>query len=368
MTRPWRMRCVNFALKEASIEYADGGNMSIVGDPVSTATADALEAIFDRAAGLRALVVGDVMLDEYRSGSVERTSPEAPVPVVRVQTRSVALGGAGNVARNVLSMGATCDLVGLVGRDEESERLIAEMASVGLDSSGLVASEARPTTHKLRVGAQAKQLIRLDRESHASPSEPELDALKALIEERVASCDIVILEDYDKGLFADGLGRFVIERAQVLDKRVIADPKTDLRRFRGADLVKPNLAEATSFVGIDGLERSNRIALLEKLREELGGGEVVVTRGELGMSALDAAGTFRDVPTQPLEVFDVQGAGDTSVAALALCRAAGASLVEACIVANAASAVAVEKVGTARVDRAEVIARIPEILTAQTSA
>lgn len=342
--------------------------MSIGERQRAAAQVEALEAILDRIAGLRALVVGDVMLDEYRSGSVERTSPEAPVPVVRVESRSVALGGAGNVARNVLSLGATCDLVGLVGRDEESERLFSEMANVGLEARGLIASDTRPTTHKLRVGAQGKQLIRLDRESHASPTEAESDAIKATIEDRLATCDIVILEDYDKGLFADGLGRFLIERAHALEKRVVADPKTVLRRFRGADLVKPNLAEATSFVGIAGETRPGRIALLEKIREELGGGEVVVTLGELGMSALDAEGTFHDVRTQPLEVFDVQGAGDTSVAALALCRAAGASLVEACIVANAASAVAVEKIGTARVDRAEVIARIPEILSAQNSA
>ena len=145
---------------------------------------------------------------------------------------------------------------------------------------------------------------------------------------------------------------------------VVADPKHALARFRGASLLKPNLPEALRFVTGRGEPAEARRSLCEKLRDELGGGEIVVTRGRAGMSALDRAGRFVDVPTRPLEVYDVQGAGDTSMAALALGRAAGASLLEACIVANAAASVVVEKVGTAAVEPDELLGRLPEAIAA----
>ena len=323
-----------------------------------------LESILNRAAEMRALVVGDLMLDEYRHGEIERTSPEAPVPVVRVAERSFALGGAGNVACNVLSLGARCELVGVVGADPEGARFVAEMAAVGLDDSAVIVSSSRPTTHKLRVVARAQQLVRLDREDHSALDPDVAQALRDAVVARLPNCDVVILEDYDKGVFREGLAARIIEEARAHGCIVVADPKSDLRRFRGADLVKPNLLEATHFVDVAGDDLDTRRSLLEKLREELGGGEVVITRGDQGMSALDEQGLFYDVPTVPLEVFDVQGAGDTSVAVLALCRAAGASLAEACIVANAAGSVAVEKVGTATVDDQELRARLPEVLAA----
>ncbi len=329
----------------------------------------ALEAIVDRWVGLRVLVVGDVLLDEYRIGDVERVSPEAPVPVVRVRREETALGGAGNVARNIISLGARAGLVGLVGRDPEADAVRALARAVGIELGGLVESALRPTSHKLRVVGRSQQLVRLDRESVEPISAAETRTLREAIAARLEECDGVVLEDYDKGLFAGGLARFIIELARERGLRVAADPKTDLRRFRGASLVKPNLQEALRFsMGSDrdappspsDPEAFRR--LLEKLQAELGGGEVVVTHGPAGMSGLGAKREFCQVPTRRLEVFDVQGAGDTAMASLALARLAGASLVEACIVANAAAAVVVEKVGTAAAASSELRERLPDMI------
>lgn len=322
----------------------------------------ALEALVDRMACLRVLVVGDLILDEYRSGEVHRISPEAPVPIVRVRQTRSELGGAANVARGVVSLGGACRLVGLIGEDSEGERLRDLVEGIGISAAGLIPSPDRSTSHKLRVVARTQQMLRLDREDDA-PIGPELtEALRRAVSEGLDDCDVVVLEDYDKGLFGDGLAHWIIELARTRGVPVVADPKSELTRFRGAALVKPNLEEALRFVAGRAEDFAGRRMLLEKLQHELGGGEVVITRGRFGMSGLDESGHAFDVATRPLEVYDVQGAGDTSIAVLGLCRGAGASLVDACILANAAAAVAVEKAGTAAVGPVELRRRLPEIL------
>jgi D-beta-D-heptose 7-phosphate kinase/D-beta-D-heptose 1-phosphate adenosyltransferase len=205
-------------------------------------------------------------------------------------------------------------------------------------------------------------MLRLDREENGAIAPRVAEIFRRLISKRIEGCHLVILEDYDKGLFGDGLARWVIELARSLNILVVADPKHDLARFRGVDLLKPNLEEAIQFVPGRGGDRSVRQSLLEKLQFELGGGEVVVTRGRFGMSAVDREGAHFEVPTRALEVYDVQGAGDTSIAVLGLCRAAGASLRDACIVANAAAGIAVEKAGTAAVGQLELRKRLFDIL------
>jgi len=312
-----------------------------------------IEAILDRLTTLRVLVLGDVILDEYRLGDVDRVSPEAPVPIVRVRETIRALGGAGNVARGVAALGARATLVGVVGDDAEGEAVRALLAQAGLSTGGLVVAAERPTTHKLRVVARAQQMLRLDREEQVAFDAATRDALRERIAECLPVVDVVVLQDYDKGVFVDGLARFVLEAARAHRLPVMVDPKRDLGRFRGASLLKPNVDEALANVagGVDDF--AARRALLEKLAHVLGGAEVVLTRGRAGVSALDASGRAFDVPTTPREVYDVQGAGDTAIAALALCRAAGASLVDACIVANAAAGLAVAKSGTAVVSATE---------------
>lgn len=313
-----------------------------------------------RMARLRVLVVGDVMLDEYRSGEVARISPEAPVPIVRVTDERYELGGAGNVARNVASLGARTELVGLVGRDREGVLVRERARAIGLGTAGLVEARDRPTTHKLRVVARAQQMLRLDREEVGTLDPEDRAVVEREAVGRLSDCDAVVLVDYDKGLFAEGLGRRIVAEARRRGLFVAADPKRELERFRGASLVKPNWAEARASVGASGEDSDQRAGLLEKLSTMLGGAEVVVTRGEAGMSGLGTTGRPFDVATRALPVFDVQGAGDTAMAALALARAAGASLPDACIVANAAAAIAVSKVGTAAVTRSELAARLAE--------
>jgi rfaE bifunctional protein kinase chain/domain len=321
-----------------------------------------IEATLTRMPDLRVLVVGDLLLDEYRRGEVERISPEAPVPILRVRESSTLLGGAANVARAIVSLGAKCRLVGLVGDDVEGEALLSHVEALGMATGGILRVRDRPTAHKLRVVARGQQMMRLDREDDSAISRDLSAQLREVISREIEDCNLVILEDYDKGIFGEGLARWVIEFARSRGVSVVADPKRDLARFRGASLVKPNLDEATRFVSGSGSDFDARRSLMEKLRFELGGGEVVVTRGRAGMSALDEEGRAFDVPTRPLEVFDVQGAGDTSIAALGLCRAAGSRLADACIVANAAAAVAVEKTGTAAVGRSELRRRLPEMV------
>lgn len=334
---------------------------------LSGAEIAAIERILARFSGLRVLVVGDVMLDEYQSGAVTRISPEAPVPIVRVDEVRHELGGAGNVARNLLCLGVQVDLVGIVGADREAGVLRRRLAELGLDAGGVVESPSRPTTHKLRVVARAQQMLRLDREDESPLAAEERTELEARIFDRIAACDAVVLVDYDKGLFAEGLARTIIAAGRARGIPVAADPKRELQRFRGATLVKPNLAEACAAVGGRGDDFESRCRLVEKLRFELAGADIVVTRGGEGVTALGGAGRAFDVPTRRLPVYDVQGAGDTSMAALVACRSAGASLFEACVVANAAAAIAVSKVGTAAPTRAELQAGLAEAVALATS-
>ena len=331
---------------------------------IESVDTSALAARVEAWQGRRALVVGDLMLDEYREGEVERMSPEAPVPIVRVSSLRTAPGGAGNVARNVASLGARCVLVGVVGRDGEGERLLADLDGVGIDASGVVALGSRPTTHKLRISAGDRQLVRVDREEVGPFAESETLLLRSACAEAMDGADVVVLQDYGKGLLAGGLAEWIVALARERGLPVVADPKRDLARFRGADLVKPNASEAEALGVALGAGSEIGRALLEKLREAISGGEIVVTRGAAGMTALDGAGRLIDVPTEAREVFDVQGAGDTTLAVLALAKVARASLAEACIVANAAASVAVAKVGTAVVSVEELNARLPRVLEA----
>ena len=326
-----------------------------------------LLARLERIASLRIVVVGDLILDAYQQGPVERLSPEAPVPIVRVDRVRTALGGAANVARAVRALGAECALVAACGDDPEGERVIELLGEAGLPTNSILRTPTRPTSHKTRVIAGTQQLVRIDREETGRFADGEIAALLGFALECGAGCDSVILQDYDKGIFAEGFASALIrglreQRDGPARPLVVADPKNAFERFRGADLMKPNWTEACAALAqIEGSaagEGPAARALLEKLRASFGVGEWVVTRGAEGMWAGDGAGVVAEVPTRAVDVFDVQGAGDTCVAALALCRAAGASLVEACIVANAAAGVAVSKAGTAVVTQEELRAEL----------
>lgn len=313
---------------------------------------------------LRLLVVGDAMLDEYLWGEVERVSPEAPVPVVHVRRESLALGGAANVVRNAVAMGARCTLCAVAGRDADGDRLVDLLKDLGVEAGGVLRVEGRPTTRKTRVEARAQQVVRLDRETDAPVPAAVARALLRAIDEALPGANGVVLEDYGKGLLTPSLVRAILRRAREADLPVAVDPKGDLAAFRGATLVKPNLREVEQLTGIriNGPDDLARAAA--RLRRRLGGAALVVTRGADGMSVFEGEGPGMDVPIARSEVFDVQGAGDTAIAALALTTLAGGSLHEAAVVANAAAAVVVGKVGTATATPAEIRSVLPDAVTA----
>ncbi len=289
----------------------------------------------------RILVVGDVMLDRYWFGDVSRISPEAPVPVVKVGRNEERLGGAANVARNVAALGANCALLSVVGADEAGLALVkllkAERIDAKLHEDGSVA-----TTIKLRVIGRQQQLLRIDFETQ--PSHEVLAAKLEEFERLVKDCDVVVLSDYGKGGLLH-IGR-MIKRAREFGKRVLVDPKgDDYARYAGATLLTPNRAEFREVAGSWKSEEEFN-AKAEALREQLELEALLITRSEEGMS-LFREGKVDHVAAQAREVYDVSGAGDTVIAALAVSLAAGADYVEAMRLANKAGGIVVGKLGTA---------------------
>jgi len=313
-----------------------------------------MREILDAARGLRALVVGDLMLDAYISGRVDRISPEAPVPVVHVESEGEAVGGAGNVAAGVLALGARCSVVGLVGRDAAGERLLEALSAVGADVDGVVRVEGRPTTVKTRVTARRQQVVRFDREDPSDITGSLCDRLARAVEDHAEGADVVILEDYNKGVFVPAVVQAGLEAAERLDVPSVVDPKR--RRFfeyRGATVFKPNAKELEDALGEPVL--ADDPDWMEAVRDRLGCGTLLLTLGERGM-ALRTEEELVRVPALARSVYDVSGAGDTVTAVTAVALAAGASPVEAAVLANHAAAVEVGRAGVSTVSADEILA------------
>ena len=298
-------------------------------------------------AHVRVLVVGDVMLDRYWFGEVERISPEAPVPVVRVVKREDRLGGAANVARNIVSLGAKATLVGLVGQDEAAQRIHELLTEAGIEAH-LIADSAHPTTLKMRVLGKQQQLLRIDFEEKPTPS--LLKSMRDQVEKILAVHDVVVLSDYAKGALAQV--ELLIELARKKGLPILVDPKgTDYQRYRGATLVTPNRSEMQQAVGAWSSEQVlNERA--QALRQELSLEALLVTRSEQGMTIFTEQGR-EHVDAQAHEVFDVSGAGDTVLATLAVMRAAGVDWPHAMLWANRAGGIVVGKLGTSIVTAGE---------------
>ncbi|HYP66964.1 MAG TPA: D-glycero-beta-D-manno-heptose-7-phosphate kinase [Thiobacillaceae bacterium] len=292
-------------------------------------------------AGVRVLVVGDVMLDRYWFGDVSRISPEAPVPVVKVTHSEERLGGAANVARNIVALGAKATLLSVVGADEAGQALKRILAQEPIDAR-LHDDPAISTTVKLRVIGRQQQLLRIDFEE--SPGHEVLAAKLEEFVERVPQCDAVILSDYGKGGLTH-VGR-MITLARQTGKPVLVDPKgDDFSRYRGASMITPNRAEFREVVGSWKSEQEFT-AKAERLLTDLQLQALLVTRSEEGMTLFGPQGRHH-VPTRAREVFDVSGAGDTVIAALATALAAGAGYQDAVELANRAAGIVVGKLGTA---------------------
>ena len=300
----------------------------------------------------RLLVVGDVMLDRYWFGDVSRISPEAPVPVVKVERTEDRPGGAANVARNVAALGAQVGLLSVVGDDEPGTTLARLVDDVGI-RAGLHVDPAISTTVKLRVIGRQQQLLRIDFET--APSHEVLRAKLAEFESRLPDCDVVVLSDYGKGGLAH-IGE-MIRMARDAGKKILVDPKgDDYSKYAGATIITPNRAELREVVGRwkDDTELQKKA---EALRSELGLEALLVTRSEEGMSLFHAGGMVHEKAVAR-EVFDVSGAGDTVIATLAVMLAHGSGWAEAIHVANVAAGVVVGKLGTAVVTRDELDAAL----------
>jgi D-glycero-beta-D-manno-heptose-7-phosphate kinase len=294
----------------------------------------------DKVARARVLVVGDIMLDRYWFGEVERISPEAPVPVVHVARRENRLGGAANVARNIAALGGQTTLIGVVGDDEAGVE-IENLAVQDNIATCLVTDPVLHTTLKMRVLGRQQQMLRIDFEEH--PGETSLAQIKTLFAAQLEQHDVVVLSDYAKGALAhvDDL----IEMARAAKRPVLVDPKGhDYQRYKGATIITPNRQEMREAVGYWSSEGDLEMRA-QALRHKLALEALLVTRSEQGMTLfLEGARFHVDAAAQ--EVFDVSGAGDTVLATLALMRAAGLSWEDAVAWANRAGGVAVGKLGT----------------------
>lgn len=318
----------------------------------------ALQKHIERMAGLKLLVIGDVMLDHFIYGSVERISPEAPIPVLKVEREARMLGGAGNVARNATALGARVSLIATVG-DDEAGRGVTHLVGAEEQLSGnVLVLPARPTTVKTRFVAQGQQLLRSDHEDGAAiPADIERRLLEA-IDSEVREADAVVISDYAKGTISPTIAQRAIGAARAAGKPVIVDTKTaDIRAFRGADLLTPNARELSALSGLPVQSNADVEAASAKLIGDLQLGGVVVTRAERGMSVIERGGKAQHLAAEAREVFDVSGAGDTVLATLALALGAGAPLGEAATLANVAAGIVVGKSGTAVV-RADELLRV----------
>jgi D-beta-D-heptose 7-phosphate kinase/D-beta-D-heptose 1-phosphate adenosyltransferase len=320
-----------------------------------------LTSLLRQISRLRVLVVGDVMLDHYIWGDATRISPEAPVPVVDIARDSWTAGGAANVALNIASLGARCTVAGYIGQDDAGARLralLAERRITTVDTPGTA-----PTIVKTRVLVQHQQLCRLDREAAPSAYHFPADQADRLLRRAIASCDAVVLSDYAKGILHDELVDRVTRLARAAGKFIALDPKPKRNlAFHGLDLITPNKREALQLAGMELPPHTPFPAaeVCARLHARYATRHLVVTLGEDGM-LLSSEGRVRKViPTAAREVFDVSGAGDTSLAALVLALAAGASFESAAHFANAAAGVVVGKLGTATVTPRELRAYVAQ--------
>lgn len=307
--------------------------------------------------GLPVLIVGDLMLDRYLDGPVERISPEAPVPVLHVRRTFERAGGAGNVAANVNAMGGSAILIAAVGRDPAADLLRKVLGEADVDTATVVDTPTIPTTTKTRLLAGHSQIARFDEESPLNDAAAR-DAILERVAAHLPKARVAILSDYAKGVCDTAVCRAVIEGAARAGIPTIVDPKgADFSRYCNASVITPNRSEAMAVCGFPIRDSDDAIRAAESIRGRFSIAAVVVTLGEQGMVVV-SDGRVAVIPTQAKGVFDVTGAGDTAVAMLAVALAEGIRLEDACVLANAAAGIQVSRIGAARITRSEVMAAI----------
>ncbi|MEQ1663856.1 MAG: D-glycero-beta-D-manno-heptose-7-phosphate kinase [Bdellovibrionales bacterium] len=310
--------------------------------------------------GHKILVVGDVGLDEYLSGDIRRISPEAPVPVVEVQSREYRVGLAANVAQNIRSLGGVAVLVGLVGQDEAAKTLSGLLKASGVSELNLICDADRPTTRKVRVMSGQHHVVRVDFEERKFLSEKIENSFIVQISKLITGVDGLILQDYGKGVLSEGLCQKLIEIAHKHNKKVIVDPHrtTPVHFYKGSDLIKPNRDEALILSGLN----TDDLHLTEDTIEKVGKAiqdktsckNIIITQGKNGVLLFEGS-EITHIPTLPRQVFDVTGAGDTYLAAFSLGWLSGLTSVNSAILANFAAGVVVGKIGSVPCSQSELI-------------
>ncbi len=315
-----------------------------------------LKNIVNKFSKAKVLIVGDLMLDRFIYGEAKKISPEAPVPVVEVKKETYCLGGAGNVANNITSLGGNVLLVGVAGEDYTAELLYKEMADRKIGDSGVFADNGRLTSMKTRIIAGHQQIVRYDKETVREISPAVLAKIMDFIKNSLPSCDAVLISDYGKGVITQKLINEIIRLAKKHKKIVTVDPKIEhFSRYEFVDCLTPNLSEAKAGMHVIKLnddadfDKLGR-AILKKLKCR----SVLITQGESGMTLFESKRKTH-IPTVAKEVFDVSGAGDTVIATLTLALASGASLLDAAKISNYAAGIVVGKLGTAAVSSKELL-------------
>ncbi len=302
-------------------------------------------------------VIGDLMLDVYYWGLVERISPEAPVPVVRVEKTDARVGGAANVAYNLVSLGCRAPLVGVVGAVSAEDRLVNLMEKLGIERKYLVEDRSRKTTEKIRVVAHNQQVVRADFETDGKIGAEVLEKLLVIVDEVLRISDAAIISDYGKGVVNENLMNHVRKRCSDRGVPILVDPKEGhFSLYRGAYAVTPNKAEAGGFYGRRIRTEEDMVEVGESLLGDLEARAILLTRGEEGMTLFRKGHNPEHFPTLASEVYDVTGAGDTVISVLGASVAAGATLEESIELANVAAGIVVRELGTASVTIEEISA------------
>ena len=316
-------------------------------------TQSRLQSLFDRFEGKRIAVVGDLMLDRYYWGSVARISPEAPVPVVEVESESARLGGAANVANNIASLGGIPLMIGVIGQDDAGQALRSIIKESGLPIDGVLVDASRPTTVKTRVIAHHQHVVRVDKEVKEDIGEGIQEKILHVLKHHIDGLDAVIIEDYNKGVVVKSLIRELVEFARRKGKSITVDPKFhNFFEYKQVTVFKPNRKETEEALGVRLHDQHSVELAGQTLVKRLQAESVLLTLGERGMSLFERDGGTTHVPTAARKVADVSGAGDTVISTLTMALAAGASIKEASTLANFAGGVVCGEVGIVPIERA----------------
>ncbi len=315
-----------------------------------------LENTLQNMTGKRIIVVGDVMIDHYIHGKVNRISPEAPVPLLDMKNEEYRLGGAANVALNIKTMGSTPILIGVYGEDDGQIIMNDLLNAEDICSGYLVIDEQRMTTLKTRIVAGQQQIVRIDREQRNDINTEVEYKVISKFQECITDCDAVIIEDYNKGLLTESVIKAVLEIAKENNKPVTVDPKyKNFFLYKDATVFKPNLVELKNNMNLTAGTDDEFLQAGSELRERLNAENVMVTRGEKGLTVFKSDSSTHSIPSYARDVFDVSGAGDTVISSLTLALAGGATIEVAAEIANYAAGVVCGKIGTSSTKPSEIL-------------